>query len=212
MPDSVGRVKRARTRRADPCPRTRLTRPPSPRQHHVYSGATPRTPVDRAPSFIQTTSSRERRRGPRSRNRAEGERVPIVGRRARRSSRAGVRCVRAERPASVERSSQQGSRASCRLLLRFVRLSSERVRQAVRQDCSSAEKQEFPPALLVVVPSERLGGTAADARIRGTTSAGFRKAIRLCTARPSLIGLMAGATFLARAVPAHLRPTRDSAL
>src|SRR5215218_9018210 len=32
------------------------------------------------------------------------------------------------------------------------------------------------------------------------------------TARPSLIGLMAGATFLARAVPAHLRPTRDSAL
>jgi hypothetical protein len=34
----------------------------------------------------------------------------------------------------------------------FVRLSSERVRQAVPQDCSFAERQASPPALLVVVP------------------------------------------------------------
>jgi len=36
-------------------------------------------------------------------------------------------------------------------LLVFVRLSRERARQAVRQDCSFAKKQESPPALLVVV-------------------------------------------------------------
>jgi hypothetical protein len=33
----------------------------------------------------------------------------------------------------------------------IVRLSSERPRQAVRQDCSFAKKQKSPPALLVVV-------------------------------------------------------------
>ena len=38
-----------------------------------------------------------------------------------------------------------------RPLLRFVRLSSERAAQAVRHDCSFAEKQESPSALLVVV-------------------------------------------------------------
>jgi hypothetical protein len=43
-----------------------------------------------------------------------------------------------------------------RPLLRFVRLSSERASQAVRQDCSAAKKQEPPPALLVVVRSGRL--------------------------------------------------------
>ena len=46
---------------------------------------------------------------------------------------------------------------SCRAgLLRFVRLSSERARQAVRQDCSFAKKQDSPPALPVVVRSGRL--------------------------------------------------------
>jgi hypothetical protein len=38
----------------------------------------------------------------------------------------------------------------------FVRLSSERVRHAVRQDCSFAKKQASPPALLVVVRGGRL--------------------------------------------------------
>jgi hypothetical protein len=41
-------------------------------------------------------------------------------------------------------------------LLRFVRLSSERASQAVRQDCSVAKKQEPPPALLVVVHRRHL--------------------------------------------------------
>jgi hypothetical protein len=57
-------------------------------------------------------------------------------------------------------------------LLLFVQLSSERARQAVRQDCSFAKKQASPPALLVVVLSgsvrhgdwavagERFGGGA----------------------------------------------------
>ena len=44
-----------------------------------------------------------------------------------------------------------GSRASCRPLLRFVQLSSERTLEPVRQDSSFAEKQESHPALLVVV-------------------------------------------------------------
>ena len=35
-------------------------------------------------------------------------------------------------------------------LLGFVRLSSERARRAVRQDCSFAKNQESRPALLVV--------------------------------------------------------------
>jgi hypothetical protein len=37
-----------------------------------------------------------------------------------------------------------------------VRLSSERARKAVRQDCSLAKKQESPAALLVVVPSSQV--------------------------------------------------------
>ena len=37
--------------------------------------------------------------------------------------------------------------------------------------------EDAGPVHSSLVPSERLGGTAADARIRGTTSAGFRKAI-----------------------------------
>jgi hypothetical protein len=49
-------------------------------------------------------------------------------------------------------------------LPRFVRLSSELARQAVRQDCSFAKKQESPPALLVVVPSGRAPDGDADAR------------------------------------------------
>jgi hypothetical protein len=45
---------------------------------------------------------------------------------------------------------------------RFVRLCSERMRQAVRQDCSFAKKLESPPALLVVVrgSSETVSGLA----------------------------------------------------
>jgi hypothetical protein len=46
----------------------------------------------------------------------------------------------------------------------FVRLSSDRVRQAMRQDCSFAKKQASPPALLVVVLSERLVSVSRDAR------------------------------------------------
>jgi hypothetical protein len=47
-------------------------------------------------------------------------------------------------------------------LLRFVHLSSERAREVVRPDCSFANKQESPPALLVVVP----GGGLREDRIR----------------------------------------------
>jgi agmatinase len=47
------------------------------------------------------------------------------------------------------------SSLSLRALPVFVQLSSERARQAVRQDSSFARKQESPPALLVVVRSER---------------------------------------------------------
>jgi hypothetical protein len=51
-------------------------------------------------------------------------------------------------------------------LLTFVRLSSERARQAVRQDCSFAKKQESSLALLVVVQGERVGVTERDACFR----------------------------------------------
>jgi len=53
-------------------------------------------------------------------------------------------------------------------LLVVVRLSSERVRQAVPQDCSFAEKQASPPALLVVVRSGRRGFAYANARNRAS--------------------------------------------
>src|SRR3954465_11020451 len=46
----------------------------------------------------------------------------------------------------------------------LVRLSSERVRQAVPQDCSFAEKQASPPALLAVVRSESDTGDRAGWR------------------------------------------------
>jgi hypothetical protein len=66
------------------------------------------------------------------------------------SSRAGVNTRPVKTPA------YQGAvgispRVACRLLLVFVRLSSERARQTVRQDCSFGKKQECPFALLVVV-------------------------------------------------------------
>ena len=51
-------------------------------------------------------------------------------------------------------------------LLVFVRLSSERVRQAVRDDCSFANKQASPVALLVVVRCERVGPGNEDGSIR----------------------------------------------
>ena len=51
-------------------------------------------------------------------------------------------------------------------LLVFVQPGSERARQALRQDYSFAKKQESPPALLVVVPSDCLRGAFRDARIR----------------------------------------------
>jgi hypothetical protein len=50
-------------------------------------------------------------------------------------------------------------------LLRFVRLSSERARQAVRQDCSFATKQESRPALLVVVPQQAPDVTTRDSSV-----------------------------------------------
>ncbi|HEX2309578.1 MAG TPA: hypothetical protein VHH91_02575 [Vicinamibacterales bacterium] len=71
------------------------------------------------------------------------------------SSRAGVNSRPVKTPA-YQRSSGISPRVACRLLLVFVQLSSERVRQAVRQDCSFARKQATPPALLVVVQRERL--------------------------------------------------------
>jgi hypothetical protein len=49
----------------------------------------------------------------------------------------------------------------------IVRLSSERARQAVRQDCSFATKQESRPALLVVVRSGRLMAALRQARKPG---------------------------------------------
>jgi hypothetical protein len=48
----------------------------------------------------------------------------------------------------------------------LVRLSSERASQVVRQDCSFTEKQEPPPALPVVVRSERLGARGARGLVR----------------------------------------------
>jgi hypothetical protein len=56
------------------------------------------------------------------------------------------------------------SRAGGRLVL--VRLRSERARQAVRQDCSFAKKQESPPALLVVIQGGRAGLDRRRARSR----------------------------------------------
>ena len=85
-----------------------------------------------------------------------------------RPSRSGRRphLVPSVRPlprAETRRQQRARSPLAPARLLRFVRLSSERVRQAVRQDCSFAEKQEFLPALLVVVPSERRTTRRADA-------------------------------------------------
>jgi hypothetical protein len=62
-------------------------------------------------------------------------------------------------------------------LLVVVRPSSERARQTVRPDCSFAKEQEFPPALPLVVPSDRLAGTAGDARISERAGAESRKGI-----------------------------------
>src|SRR5215207_1577072 len=50
----------------------------------------------------------------------------------------------------------------------FVRLSSERARQAVRQDSSFAKKQESPPALLVVVQVRRFAGVGS--RLKGAVN------------------------------------------
>jgi len=69
---------------------------------------------------------------------------------ARSSSQAARQLPVVETPA-YQGSSGHSPCVACRPLLVFVRLSSERVRQAVRQDCSFVKKQESPPALLVVV-------------------------------------------------------------
>jgi hypothetical protein len=53
-------------------------------------------------------------------------------------------------------SSEQARALRAARLLRFVQLSSERARQAVRQDCSFAKKQESPYALLVVVQASNI--------------------------------------------------------
>jgi hypothetical protein len=58
------------------------------------------------------------------------------------------RSMRSARPAQA--------RTPAAALLAVVRLSSERVRQAVRQDCSVAKKQASRPALPVVVQSSHL--------------------------------------------------------
>jgi hypothetical protein len=80
------------------------------------------------------------------------------------SSQATASCVRGQTPASVERSSQHVRAPRARRLLRFVRLGSERVRQAVRHDSSFAKKQASPLALLDVVHSGRLALDRPDAR------------------------------------------------
>ena len=85
-------------------------------------------------------------------------------------------------------------------LLRFVRLSSERVRQAVRQDCSFAKTQASPPALLVVVESGGRGVAAPDSASGGSLGrpiVGFRfaQAKRACHAaspRRSRLALSGG--------------------
>jgi len=63
-----------------------------------------------------------------------------------------------------------GSRASCRPLLRFVHLNSERTAEHVRQDGSFAEKQQSHRALLFLVPSGRERRTGGDVRIRERSS------------------------------------------
>ena len=52
---------------------------------------------------------------------------------------------------AYRRNSGAPARVAYRPLLRFVRLSSEQARQAVRQDYSFAKKQEPRPALVVIV-------------------------------------------------------------
>jgi hypothetical protein len=53
----------------------------------------------------------------------------------------------------------------------LVRLSSEGRHQAVREDCCFVKKQESPPALLVLVPSERPHDLRRDARFHGERNA-----------------------------------------
>ena len=102
------------------------------------------------------------------------QRMPDAG--ARGSSLAGVSYVPSETLASVERSSQQVRAPRVGPLLRFVQLSSERRRQAVRQHCSFAKKQESPPALLRVVRSGRVPLARRHARIHPTAEAWPRAA------------------------------------
>jgi hypothetical protein len=71
------------------------------------------------------------------------------------SPRASVRAHGPRRPHTWKQQRAVSARFAPGRLLTFVRLSSERARQAVRQECSFAKKQESPPALLVVVLSER---------------------------------------------------------
>jgi hypothetical protein len=55
-----------------------------------------------------------------------------------------VKPIRDEYRACLNATADAESRAAPAALSRFVRLSSERVRQAVRQDCSFAKKQASP--------------------------------------------------------------------
>jgi len=87
-----------------------------------------------------------------------------VGSAARRGRPAGR--PRPERPRSPG-----GTGDGRAPLPSFVRLSSEGVRQAVRQDCSFAKKQASPPALLVVVHSGRLTLDLRDARNQARAAA-----------------------------------------
>ena len=85
-------------------------------------------------------------------------------------------------------------RVACRRLLCFVRPSSERARQAVRQDCSFAKKQESPLALLVVVRSRRLASVAGDDCIRlDSTARASAQALLTGTARRVMTPIAASA-------------------
>jgi hypothetical protein len=78
------------------------------------------------------------------------------------------------------RSSGAAAGVGCRPLLRFVRLSSEWARQAVREGCSFAKKQEPQLALLVVVLCESAPRADCDACLGATAGiASVPSAVRL---------------------------------
>jgi hypothetical protein len=89
---------------------------------------------------------------------------------------AGACTACVETPTACQSSSAASAGVGLQRLLRFVRLSSERVRQAVPRDCSFAEKQAPPPALLVVVPWERRPRRGRDSRVVGLAKLSVERA------------------------------------